>query len=155
MSKKHDQESAAIELSDDVAEYEAALGREPLSAGEALADARAQASDEARSLLPEPKLGDPDYDWSQHYPDGAELFTYTFPGGKTLALKTFASIYSKTWLYKVSELQNDIDIEFAALKRGGCAQAHAVLMTLDDTNGDPIADLYNAWIGAEGLDSGE
>jgi hypothetical protein len=155
MTKKHDQLSAANELADELAADQAALAREPLTAREALADARAQAPDEVRKSLPAPKPGDPHYDWSQHYPEGTELFTYAFPDGKMLALKAFSAIYSKTWLYKISELQSDIDIEFAALKRGGCPEAHAVLMELDDTVGDPIADLYNAWIGAEGLDSGE
>ncbi|MGX9669923.1 hypothetical protein [Mycobacterium sp. HM-7] len=153
MSKKQSAEENPIKVAPD-------LGDVPLSdyvTGPVIHASVPEGAPEIdKSDDPKPPVpGDPDYDWSQHYPDGTELFTYTFPGGKTVALKAFSAIYSKTWLYKISELQSDIDIEFAALKRGGCPQVHAVLIQLDDTVGDPIADLYRAWIGAEGLDSGE
>lgn len=141
---------------------ESALEREPLSAGEALADARAQASDETRDMLPEPKPGDPDYDWSGHY-DTTDLYTHRFPDGTVVAIKPFASIYSKTWLYKIRQLQTDTDIEFAAIDRAACPTAQEVLMGLDDTNGDPFDDLYKAWLeagtsngdGDKGLTAGE
>ena len=141
---------------------ESALEREPLSAGEALADARAQASDETRDMLPEPKPGDPDYDWSGHY-DTTDLYTHRLPDGTVVAIKPFASIYSKTWLYKIRQLQTDTDIEFAAIDRAACPTAQEVLMGLDDTNGDPFDDLYKAWLeagtsngdGDKGLTAGE
>lgn len=155
MAKKRDELSAAIDASAQVAADGAALEREPLSASEALADARAQAPDAVKAKLPAPVPGDPDYDWAQHYPDGAELYVHKFPDGKTVALKTFASIYSKTWLYKISQLQTETDVIFAAIKRGCCPQADAFLMALDDSVGDPIDDLYKAWLADEGLDSGE
>ncbi|MUL47608.1 hypothetical protein FZI85_25165 [Mycobacterium sp. CBMA293] len=155
MAKKHDELSAAIAAGDELAEDQAALEREPLSAGEALADARALAPDELKAKLPAPVPGDPDYNWAQHYPEGAELYVHTFPDGKTVALKTFGSIYSKTWLYKISRLQTDTDVIFAAIKRGCCPQADAFLMALDDSVGDPLDDLYQAWLNDEGIDSGE
>ncbi|MFV8232333.1 hypothetical protein [Mycolicibacterium fortuitum] len=141
---------------------ESALEREPLSAGEALADARAQASDETRDMLPEPKPGDPDYDWSGHY-DTTDLYTHTFADGTVVAIKPFASIYSKTWLYKIRQLQTDTDIEFAAIDRAACPTAQEVLMNLDDTEGDPFDDLYKGWLeagtknadGDKGLTPGE
>lgn len=141
---------------------ESALEREPLSAGEALADARAQASDETRDMLPEPKPGDPDYDWSGHY-DTTDLYTHTFPDGTVVAIKPFAAIYSKTWLYKIRQLQTDTDIEFAAIDRAACPTAQEVLMNLDDTEGDPFDDLYKGWLeagtknadGDKGLTPGE
>ena len=111
---------------------------------------------------PEPKPGDANYDWSGHY-DTTELYTHTFPDGTVVAIKPFASIYSKTWLYKIRQLQTDTDIEFAAIDRAACPTAQEVLMNLDDTKGDPFKDLYKAWLeagtknadGDKGLTSGE
>lgn len=91
--------------------------------------------------------GDPGYDWSAHYGTG-ELFHYTFPDGKTVALKPFTSIYSKTWLYKIRGLATDVDIEFASIDRAACETAKAVLESLDDTEGDPLDDLFKAWVAA-------
>lgn len=108
----------------------------------------------------EPKPGDPDYDWSGHY-DTTDLYSHTFPNGTVVAIKPFASIYSKTWLYKVRALQTDVDIEFAAIDRAACETAKEILMNLDDTEGDPLADLYAAWLAAgtkqgdKGLSAGE
>lgn len=155
MAKKRDELSAAIAVSDELAADEVSLEREPLSASEALADARAQAPEEVKAKLPAPVPGDPDYDWAQHYPEGTELYVHKFPDGKTVALKTFASIYSKTWLYKISQLQTETDVIFAAIKRGCCPQADAFLMALDDSVGDPLDDLYQAWLADEDVDSGE
>ncbi len=160
MAKKRDE--VLLDELEDRERDESALEREPLSAGEALADARAQASDETRDMLPEPKPGDPDYDWSGHY-DTTDLYTHRFPDGTVVAIKPFASIYSKTWLYKIRQLQTDTDIEFAAIDRAACPTAQEVLMGLDDTNGDPFDDLYKAWLeagtsngdGDKGLTAGE
>ena len=160
MAKKRDE--VLLDELDDRERDESALEREPLSVGEALADARAQASDETRDMLPEPKPGDPDYDWSGHY-DTTDLYTHTFPDGTVVAIKPFASIYSKTWLYKIRQLQTDTDIEFAAIDRAACPTAQEILMNLDDSNGDPFDDLYKAWLeagtkngdGDKGLTPGE
>ena len=160
MAKKRDE--VLLDELEDQERDESALEREALSAGEALADARAQASDETRDMLPEPKPGDPDYDWSGHY-DTTDLYTHRFPDGTVVAIKPFASIYSKTWLYKIRQLQTDTDIEFAAIDRAACPTAQEVLMNLDDTEGDPFEDLYKAWLeagtknaeGDKGLTSGE
>ncbi|OBA94668.1 hypothetical protein A5668_09205 [Mycolicibacterium fortuitum] len=160
MAKKRDE--VLLDELEDRERDESALEREPLSVGEALADARAQASDETRDMLPEPKPGDPDYDWSGHY-DTTDLYTHRFPDGTVVAIKPFASIYSKTWLYKIRQLQTDTDIEFAAIDRAACPTAQEVLMGLDDTNGDPFDDLYKAWLeagttngdGDKGLTAGE
>lgn len=102
----------------------------------------------------EPKPGAADYDWSQNYPEGVDLYTYTFPSGTVVAIKTFGAIYSKTWLYKIRNLQSDADIEFAAIDRAACDVAREVLMSLDDTVGDPINDLWKAWV-ADGTSNGE
>lgn len=109
---------------------------------------------------PEPKVGEVGYDWASHYGD-AELYTHTFPNGTVVAIKTFGSIYSKTWLYKIRDLPTETDIQFAAIDRAACETAKAVLLDLDDTDGDPIEDLWKAWTsagtsdGGEGLTSGE
>lgn len=111
---------------------------------------------------PEPKPGDADYDWSGHY-DTTDLYSHTFPDGTVVAIKPFASIYSKTWLYKIRQLQTDTDIEFAAIDRAACPTAQEVLMNLDDTEGDPFDDLYKGWLeagtknadGDKGLTPGE
>lgn len=105
--------------------------------------------------------GDPGYDWSTHYGD-ADTYIHTFPNGKVVALKSFASIYNKTWLYKIRNARTDSEIEFAAIERGSCPEARAVLEDLDDTDGDPINDLWKAWVkagtsrgdGDEGLEPG-
>ncbi|MDQ2638108.1 MAG: hypothetical protein M3Y83_14665 [Actinomycetota bacterium] len=102
----------------------------------------------------EPKPGDADYDWSAHY-DTDDLYVHTFPDGTVVALKSFASIYSKTWLYKVRNLDTDVDVEFAAIDRGTCETAREVLAALDDTaDTDPLDDLFKAW-SASGTSRGE
>ena len=162
MPKKSDVVTEAVDHLDELAENEAKLENEPLSVKEAIADARAQAGDALRAKLPDPKPGDPDYDWSGHY-DTTDLYTHKFPDGTVVAIKPFASIYSKTWLYKIRQLQTDTDIEFAAIDRAACPTAQEVLMNLDDTKGDPFEDLYKAWLeagtknaeGDKGLTSGE
>lgn len=115
------------------------------------------AAEKADDDQPTPKPGDADYDWTQHYPDNTPLYVHRFPDGTVVALKTFAAIYSKTWLYKVRELKTDVDIEFSAIDRGACPEAKAVLLDLDDSAGDPIRDFYTAWIAGEkaGDDDGE
>ena len=108
----------------------------------------------------EAKPGDATYDWAAHY-DTAELYRHTFPNGVVVALKPFASIYSKTWLYKLRSLQTDADIEFAALDRAACETAKEVLLSLDDSDGDPLDELFKAWVaagtasGGKGLTPGE
>lgn len=94
-----------------------------------------------------PKPGDADYDWSTHY-DTDDLYIHTFPDGKVLAIKAFGKIYSKTFLYKIRYLATEADVEFAALDRASCDVAREVLANLDDTVGDPIEDLYQAWLAA-------
>jgi hypothetical protein len=105
---------------------------------------------------PKPKPGDEDYDWSAEY-DGGPVYLHTFPDGTVVGLKPFGTIYSKTWLYKVRNATSDVDLEFSALDRGSCPAARRVLEGLDDTEGDPLSDLFSAWAkaGTEGLTSGE
>lgn len=95
-----------------------------------------------------PKPGDVDYDWSVHYPADAELYTHTFPDGTVVALKSFASIYSKTWMYKLRQLNSQTETEFAAIDRAACDLAREVLLNLDDTAGDPLAELFKTWLEA-------
>lgn len=101
-------------------------------------------TEDAGPTEPEPKPGDADYDWSAEYGTD-DLFTHTFPNGTVIALKTFGSIYSKTWLYKVRKMATNAEVEFAAFDRASCDAAQQVLMDLDDTDGDPIDDLFKAW----------
>jgi len=105
---------------------------------------------------PEAKPGEAGYDWAAQYGTD-DLYIHTFPNGTVLALKPFGSIYSKTWLYKLRGLQTDVDIEFAALDRGACDVAKQVLLSLDDTAGDPLDELFKAWAASatEGLTPGE
>ena len=105
---------------------------------------------------PTAKPGDKDYDWAAEY-DTESVYVHTFPDGTTVGLKPFGSIYSKTWLYKVRNATSDVDLEFSALDRGSCPAARRVLEGLDDTDGDPLSDLFTAWAkaGTEGLNSGE
>jgi hypothetical protein len=105
---------------------------------------------------PKPKPGAAGYDWAAQY-NTDNLYVHTFPSGTVVALKPFGSIYSKTWLYKIRTLQTDVDIEFAAIDRGACDVAREVLRTLDDSDGDPIDDLFKAWAASatEGLTPGE
>ncbi len=100
-----------------------------------------------KPAAPKPKPGDADYDWSAHY-DTADLYLHTFANGTVIALKPFASIYSKTWLYKIRSLQTDVDIEFAAIDRAACDTAKELLLALDDTDGDPLDELFKAWAAA-------
>lgn len=100
-----------------------------------------------------PKVGDTDYDWSAHY-DTDDLYTHTFPDGKVVALRTFKSIYSRTWLYKIRNLKTDIDFEFAAIDRAACETAQEVLASVDDVDGDPIKELFTAWM-ASGTSRGD
>jgi hypothetical protein len=93
---------------------------------------------------PEPKPGEAGYDWSQHY-DTENLYLHTFPDGTVVGLKPFTAIFSKTWLYKIRSLPTNVDVELAAIDRGSCPQARAVLEGLDDTAGDPIDELWKAW----------
>jgi hypothetical protein len=94
---------------------------------------------------PEPKVGDADYDWSAHY-DTEDLYTHTFADGKVVVLKSFRSIFSKTWLYKMREMPTNVDVEMAAIDRGACETAREFLLSLDDSEGDPLNELYEAWV---------
>ena len=112
--------------------------------------------DPTKPAQPAPKPGDKDYDWAAQY--GTDnLYVHTFPDGTVVALKPFGSIYSKTWLYKLRKAVSDVDIEFAALDRGSCDVARVVLENIDDTEGDPLSDLFKAWAATatEGLTPGE
>jgi len=113
------------------------------------------AAEPTLEVVPDPpKLGDPGYDWSQHY-DTDKLYTHTFPNGKVVALKEFGGIFSKTWLYKIRNLKTNVDIELAAIDRGTCDEAKQLLEELDDDGeDDPIADLWKAW-SAAGTSNGD
>jgi hypothetical protein len=93
---------------------------------------------------PEPKPGEAGYDWSKHYATD-NLYVHTFPDGTVVALKPFTAIFSKTWLYKIRSLKTNVDVELAAIDRGTCPQARAVLEGLPDSEGDPIDELWAAW----------
>lgn len=95
----------------------------------------------------EPKPGAADYDWAPHY-DTDDLYTHTFSDGTVVAIKAFGAIYSKTFLYKVRALPTEADIEFAAIDRASCPLAREILAGLDDTVGDPIDELWTAWVAA-------
>lgn len=103
---------------------------------------------EVETSVRKPTPGDADYDWSVHYPAGADLYTHTFPDGTVVSIKSFASIYSKTWMYKLRQLNSQTETEFAAIDRGSCDEAREVLLNLDDTAGDPLAELFKAWLQA-------
>lgn len=145
MAKKRDE--VLLDELDDRERDESALEREPLSVGEALADARAQASDETRDMLPEPKPGDPDYDWSHHYPEGVDLFTHTYPNGTVVALRRFKDIYSKQWLRSIRNLESDFDIQNAAIDRAACETAQEVIDAVPCPIGEPdqFDALFEAW----------
>lgn len=118
-------------------------------------------------VKPELKPGDAGYDWAPHYGStpAADLYTHTFPGGTTVAIRTFGSIYSKTWLYKLRNAQTDTDIQFAAIDRAACDTAQAIIEAVDAPLGgpDPIDELWEAWSKAgtshigdgDGLTTGE
>lgn len=101
----------------------------------------------------EPKPGTAGYDWTPHY-DTDDLYTHTFADGTVVVIKSFGAIYSKTFLYKVRNLPTNDDIEFAAIDRASCPLAREILGGLDDTNGDPIDELWKAWVAA-GTSRGE
>lgn len=100
---------------------------------------------EALPPIAEPKPGDKDYDWVKEYGTD-DLYTHTFGDGTVVALKQFNAIFSKTWLFKIRNLRTDVDVELAAIDRGCCDTARAVLGDLDpDAEGDPIDELWKAW----------
>lgn len=140
------------------------IADEPVDQSTAPADdADTSDSGESAPYRPaEPKPGAPDYDWSAHYGTD-DLYRHTFADGTVVALKPFGSIYSKTWLYKIRNMVTDVDVQFASIDRASCETARAVLESLDDTVGDPLDDLFTAWVAAgtqhadgdEGLTSGK
>ena len=96
---------------------------------------------------PAPKPGDADFDWAKEYGTD-DVYIHTFPDGTVVGLKSFGSIFSKTWLYKIRHLNTDIDIQNASLDRGACPKATQVLETLDDNSDeDPIQELWDGWTG--------
>lgn len=105
------------------------------------------------ALPPIAEPGDKDYDWAKEYGTD-DLFTYTLPNGKMVALKAFGNIFSKTWLFKIRNLKTNVDVELAAIDRGTCDTAKQLLEDLDDADGDPISDLWAAWTSDEGVTSG-
>ncbi|MCC9182566.1 hypothetical protein [Mycolicibacterium mageritense] len=108
-------------------------------------DADIEGQDES---TPEPpKVGSAEYDWSVHY-GTSDLYTYTFPDGTVVAIKPFSTIFSKTWLYKVRQIESETETIFAAIDRAACETAKEVLLSLDDSHGDPINDLWKAWTSA-------
>lgn len=112
--------------------------------------------DPTEPAQPPAKPGDKDYDWAAQYGTD-DLYVHTFSDGTVVALKSFTSIYSKTWLYKIRTMQSDVDIEFAAIDRGGCPAVKEVLLTLDDSKGDPLDELFRAWAASvnKGITPGE
>lgn len=105
----------------------------------------------------QPKPGEKDFDWAAEY-GTTDLYIHTFRDGTVVGLKAFNAIFSKTWLYKIRNLQTDVDVELAALDRGSCDAARAVLDKLDpDAEGDPIDELWKAWstAGTQHGESGE
>lgn len=137
MAKKHDETSAAAELPDE------------------LADDRDQAPDET---LPDPKPGDPDYDWSGRYGTD-DLYVHRYPDGQVVALRRFKDIYSKQWLRSIRNLQTDFDIESAAIDRASCEVAKELIdnrpCPIDGP--DDFQELWKAWSSAdaEGVTAGE
>ncbi|OFJ55183.1 hypothetical protein BEL07_03135 [Mycolicibacterium grossiae] len=87
-----------------------------------------------------------DYDWSPHY-DTDDLYRHTLPNGQVIALRTFGSIYSKSWLYKLRNAQTDTDVQFAAIDRAACPLAQTILESVDAPIGgsDPLDALWEAW----------
>lgn len=154
MAKKRDEVST--DLADELTDSELALDREPLSAGEALADARAQDPDSGS--LPEAKPGDPDYDWSGHYGTD-ELYRHAYPDGQVVALRRFKDIYSKQWLRSIRNLETEFDIESAAIDRAACDLAKQLIDNRPCPVGGPddFQDLWRAWTSsdAEGVTPGE
>ena len=111
-----------------------------------------------------PVPGDADYDWSPHYPKGAELFTHTYPDGKVVALRLFRDIYSKQFLRSIRHLETEFDIESAAVDRGTCDVARELIDTRPcPVDGpDDFQELWKAWTSngagnedAEGVTAGE
>lgn len=93
----------------------------------------------------DPQPGDKDFDWVAEYGTD-DVYIHTFSDGKVVGLKSFKSIFSKTWLYKIRHLQTDVDVELAAIERGTCDPARVVLAGLDDSgDDDPIDELFKAW----------
>ena len=136
------------------------IDQDPDAADDSADDQDPDAPPAGPPALPGP--GDPGYDWTAHY-DTDDLYTHTFPDGTVVALKSFGTIYSKTWLYKIRAMKTDVDVEFASIDRAACDTARAVLEALDDTVGDPLDDLFQAWVkagtargdGDEGLTPGK
>lgn len=122
-------------------------------------------AEQEKAKRPDPRPGDAEYEWEPHYPEGAALFRYTFADGTFVALRKFADIYSKAWLYKIRNLQTDSDFQFASIDRGSCETAQDVLAAIDAPLDapDPFEELWTAWTapdtshgdGDKGLDSGE
>lgn len=111
-----------------------------------------------------PVPGDADYNWSQHYPEGTELFTYIYPDGKVVALRRFGDIYSKQFLRSIRHLETDFDIESAAIDRGACDIAQELIdnRPCPVDGPDDFAELWKAWTSngdadedTEGVPAGE
>lgn len=107
-----------------------------------------------------PKPGDADYDWSPHY-NTTDLYHHAFKDGTVVAIRSMAAINNKTWLYKMRDVKSDGQFVVLAITRASCEAADRVLMNLDDTDGDPISELWDAWLAAgtsrdgdEGLTAG-
>lgn len=96
---------------------------------------------------PEPKPGDADYDWTPHYPEGAELYVHTYPNGTVVAIRRFKDIYSKQWMRSIRNLKTDFDIEDAAINRAACETAQAVIDAVPCPVGedDQFEALFKAW----------
>lgn len=97
--------------------------------------------------IPPPKPGDADYDWSQHYPKGADLYLHRYPDGQVVALRTFKAIYSKQWLASIADLPTEFDIERAAFQRATCTEAAVIIRDRPaPVDGpDDFQDLWDAW----------
>lgn len=113
-------------------------------------------------LMAEPNPGEPGYDWSQHYPEGAELYRHVYPDGQVVALRRFRDIYSKQFLRSIRHLETDFDVESAAIDRGACQAAQELIDSRPcPVDGpDDFHELWKAWTSdgsddAEGVTAGE
>ena len=100
----------------------------------------------ARTQVP----GDADYDWSQHYPEGTELYTHTYPDGQVVAIRRFGDIYSKQWLRSIKHLEIEFDIESAAIDRAACDAARDLIdaRPCPVDGPDDFHELWKAWTSA-------
>lgn len=91
-----------------------------------------------------PVPGDPGFNWVKEYGTD-DLYTHTFPNGKVVALKSMKAIYSRTWMVKIRNVESELQLSVVALERAACPAAWEVLDQLDDSDSDPIDELWQAY----------